>query len=80
MSCMPLCEDGNTIGWVCTRGRSLSEPCYICGKPAIRLCDYDEGSGSCDRTMCRKHSHHSAKDTDYCAEHYNELVSRQTTL
>ena len=79
MTCKPI-GDGKIFGWICTRSRQFTENCYICGKPAARLCDYEDALGTCDQPMCSNHAHRTAKDTDYCDEHYNELVSRKTTL
>lgn len=80
MSCTPLMEKGAIIGWVCSRGERQAEACYLCGKPAIRLCDYEDASGSCDRPLCRRHSHHTGADTDYCPEHFKMLSKLQTRI
>lgn len=70
--------------FVCGSYKSLEdlrEPpqmCYICGKPATVLCDAPVGYGkTCDKPMCREHSHNIGKDTDVCQEHYNDYEIEQ---
>lgn len=43
MPCEPITnKDGKMSGWFCSRSRAKSKPspCYKCGKPATRLCDF----------------------------------------
>lgn len=62
----------------------LKEPpqfCYICGQKAAVLCDAPAGYGkTCDRPMCREHSHNIGKDTDVCHDHYNDYEIEQAKL
>lgn len=62
----------------------LREPpqyCYICGELAAVLCDGPAGyEKTCDRPMCRDHSHNIAKDTDVCQNHYNDYEIEQAKL
>lgn len=39
--------------------------CYVCDKPAARLCDYPD----CDATMCVEHATRLPPNTDYCEYH-----------
>ena len=81
MPCEPLLdENGKVCGFACSRGHTKQEPktCYICGKPATKLCDYRDGFTTCDRPMCDVHTHHVGQDTDYCAEHNSEFSHKRT--
>jgi hypothetical protein len=45
------------------------------------LCDAPMGCGeTCDRPMCRDHSHNVGKDTDVCQEHYNDYEIEQAKI
>lgn len=80
MSCHPIIKGQQITGWVCSRKRDNSEICHECGKPAVRLCDFEIEDGTCDLPMCRKHSNHITKHTDYCDKHFNILANSQMTL
>ena len=43
--------------------------CYICGKPAVKLCDYP----GCNKPMCLEHACHIGSDNDVCKEHFNKI-------
>lgn len=65
--------------FICGRYKNLNDikvpvpKCYICGEPAAVLCDaMVDCDTTCDRPMCRDHSHNIDKDTDVCQEHYND--------
>ena len=75
MGCEPIYTNGNVTGFMCSIGRKERLRCYICGKPATKLCDHREKEGTCDRPMCKEHTHHIGKDTDLCAEH-NEVYKK----
>lgn len=52
--------------------------CYICGQSATVLCDAVKGiDQTCNRPMCRDHSHNVGKDADVCQEHYNDYEIEQ---
>lgn len=40
MPCDPLIINGQVVGFICSRSRSKKTPCYKCGKPATKLCDF----------------------------------------
>lgn len=42
MPCEPIIEKGKVIGWICRRSRERPKPppCYKCGKPSTKLCDF----------------------------------------
>lgn len=63
-----ISESGKIIGVACSRGKNQKK-CYICGKPAVSLCDYP----GCDKPMCREHSHRIGYDNDVCKEHFNDV-------
>lgn len=43
MPCNPLVKNGKAVGWICSRkGNPKTPPCYKCGKPSTRLCDFRE--------------------------------------
>jgi len=61
MPCEPIMNNGKMVGFICSRsrGKPKAPPCYKCGKPSTKLCDFrDHGT--------RKH-----KD-DYGREHTTE--------
>lgn len=42
MPCEPIIEKGKVTGWICSRSRGKPKPppCYKCGKPSTKLCDF----------------------------------------
>jgi len=84
MTCTAIKADHGTL-FICGSYKSLDdlpkvpvELCYICGKPAAVLCDAPAGAdNTCDKPMCRDHSHNVGKDTDVCQEHYNDYEIEQ---
>ena len=42
MPCEPIIQNGKAVGFICsrTRGKSKPPPCYKCGKPSTKLCDF----------------------------------------
>jgi hypothetical protein len=63
-------DNTTIVGISC--GRSKYNRCYICGKPATKLCDYPiSDTETCDKPMCQEHAHNIGKDNDVCNEHYN---------
>ena len=67
MPCEPIMNNGKMVGFICSRsrGKPKAPPCYKCGKPSTKLCDFrDHGT--------RKH-----KD-DYGREHTTEWASIRT--
>lgn len=71
MPCIPI--DG---GHVCVRDRQPRKPCYLCGKRAGFLCDFElsvdtaGNSKTCDRPICGKCRHSIGPEKDLCPEHY----------
>lgn len=46
-----------------------------CGGLALNLCDYPILNGkTCDRKLCRKHSHEINKNHHYCTAHFEQYV------
>lgn len=45
MPCEPIIEKGKVTGWICSRNRGKPKPppCYKCGKPSTKLCDFRDG-------------------------------------
>lgn len=80
MPCERYTLPGGGGGFICSRGRGKekAKPCYVCGKPSTRLCDYRDGFTTCDRPMCDEHTHHHGDDTDYCDEHNSEFSRVRT--
>lgn len=84
MTCTPVFTERGTI-FVCGRYEKYEDllkepefPCYICGRPATVLCDAPAGyEKTCDKPMCREHSHNIGKDTDVCQDHYNDYEIEQ---
>jgi|GEM_PF-3457090 len=74
--------------FICGSYKNLNElakvpeiKCYICGNPAAVLCDAISGvNETCDRPMCREHSHNIGKDTDVCQGHYNDYEIEQAKV
>ena len=62
---------------LCPRGKrpTKPKPCYKCGKPSTRLCDFrkiivrDLPTVTCDRPMCDDCTTRDGVDSDYCQEH-----------
>jgi hypothetical protein len=56
MACTPLYQNGQRVGFICSRGRARTRPCVECGTPSTKLCDYPlEGKRkgkTCDRPLC----------------------------
>lgn len=82
MPCNPLLsDDGDVVGFVCTRGRSAPS-CDLCRKPSQFLCDmpmeerYKSGKKkgqkkTCDKRLCSDHVRHGVtKGIDFCPQHY----------
>ncbi len=42
MPCEPIIKDGKVTGFICSRSRGKPKPppCYKCGKPSTKLCDF----------------------------------------
>ena len=42
MPCEPIIKKGKHTGWICRRSRAKPKPppCYKCGKPSTKLCDF----------------------------------------
>lgn len=80
MPCEKITLTSGGCGFLCSRGRAKEppKPCYVCGKPSTRLCDYRDGFTTCDQPMCDEHAHHHGTDTDYCEEHDNEFSKKRT--
>lgn len=57
-------------GHMCT-GRRMTT-CWVCGEPAVYLCDHPAGDGTCDAAMCPAHSATVAEDEHHCGAHYTE--------
>lgn len=63
--------------------RTVQKRCYVCNRPAPKLCDYpvtSNKSGTCDRPCCVQHSRAQGKDTDWCLAHVSyhaELVAKE---
>ncbi len=77
----PMACDYKDFGGIkmvlCSRGQrpTKPKPCYKCGKPSTRLCDFrkiivrDLPTVTCDRPMCDDCTTRDGVDTDYCQEH-----------
>lgn len=79
MPCEPIVENGRVTGFACSRKYKPRPKCYVCGAPAISLCDhYNNAFDICSKAMCKAHRHHVAKDTDYCEEHFNEFSMQRS--
>lgn len=82
MPCEPIIENGKTVGFICSRSRGKPKPppCYKCGKPSTKLCDFrDYGTRTSTDDYGRKQTHeYAAIDTcdkpmcDECANHVGE--------
>lgn len=84
MPCEPIIENGKVVGFICSRSREKPKPpppCYKCGKPSTKLCDFlDWGKvATCDKPMCDACANHVGEDTDFCDEHNNEFSIFKTT-
>lgn len=42
MPCEPIIKNGKVTGFICSRSRGKPKPppCYKCGKPSTKLCDF----------------------------------------
>lgn len=75
MPCLPLEENGRTVGFACVRGRPKVDPCRWCGAPATRLCDepvevrFGAAPRTCDAPMCAAHTTRVAGNADRCPDH-----------
>lgn len=91
MPCRMYFDGENGPFFICARDEAAfeelekTEACYICGKPATKLCDYSPHvrhflSDQCNKPMCEEHAHHIDIDTDVCHKHFNELNIRQAKV
>lgn len=67
MPCEPIIHNGKAVGFICsrTRGKTKPPPCYKCGKPSTKLCDF------------RDYGTRKWKD-DYGMEQTTELAALET--
>ncbi len=82
MPCDPIINNGKAVGFICSRGRGKPkvQPCYKCGKPPTKLCDFrDYGTRTTTDEYGRKQTHeYAAIGTcdkpmcDECANHTGE--------
>jgi len=76
-----LTREHSDEGATAIEGRKKPEPCYLCGKPSVALCDYVLEYGledpTCDRPLCGEHARKPYPDQDivYCPEHW-EVIQR----
>lgn len=82
MPCEPIIHNGKAVGFICsrTRGKPKPPPCYKCGKPSTKLCDFrDYGTRKWKDDYGRERTTEwAAIDTcdkpmcDECANHVGE--------
>lgn len=73
---------------LCSRGNrhTKPKPCYKCGQPSTRLCDFrrviarDYPTITCDRPMCDGCTTSDGVDTDYCQEHRQRRLIFETPV
>lgn len=68
----PACTAG--VGVQTSDGAAMT----ICGAPSGFQCDWDIGLGrTCDRRVCRAHSHEVGKNKHYCPAHSQQHLDEQ---
>lgn len=72
MPCYPVKMPNDTVGIVCTRGRTRKR-CAYCGSASDRLCDFpvlrDGKRTTCDAALCSRCTTRIAGDGDLCRAH-----------
>ncbi|MFC6197789.1 hypothetical protein [Ponticaulis profundi] len=60
-------------GPIFIHGDFETDQCADCSRESKYLCDYPVGDDkTCDRMMCKSHSHHIGGDVHYCEFHFYE--------